>query len=96
MEGLIFTIVPMLSVLIATRIFRHRITKIDVCVAVMAGIVGFFGPRCMCTDIRERLSGAFIFSILFGVGVFLLFSAVCFGWECIRPKKEPPIPPISR
>jgi hypothetical protein len=85
MEELIFITVPIFTALIAARIFRRKIGKIDVGVAIIASaVIWFFGPRCLCTDPGDRLVGAFLFAIVFGGGIFFLSLIACFGWKCIH------------
>jgi hypothetical protein len=85
MEALIFALVPILSALVTARLFRHKIARIDMGVAMMAGMVSWLlGPRCMCSDIGDMLAGSLLFTSAFGVGVFLLFLAVCFVWKHIH------------
>ena len=85
MEALIFAIVPIPFALVTARIFRHKIARVDMGVAMMAGMVSWLlAPRCMCSDIGDMLAGSLLFASVFGVGVFLLFLAVCFAWKHIR------------
>ena len=85
MEELIFIIVPIFTALITARMFRYKIGKIDVGVAIIASaVIWLLGPRCLCTDPSDRLVGSFFFAIAFGVGIFFLSLIACFGWKCIH------------
>jgi hypothetical protein len=87
MEELILLIVPILSALVASQVFRHQIIKIDVGIALIVGIVSWLlGPRCLCTKIHDGLVGSLLFAIVFGVGIFFLFHVTCSGWKRIRKK----------
>jgi len=91
MEEFIVIAVPIFSVLItaliAALIFKRKITRIDVGVAIAAGMVNWlFGPRCLCIDMHDTLVGSLYFAIFFGVVVFCLFLAACFIWKRIHQR----------
>lgn len=88
LEDAIWLLIPLASVMILGR-WKSNLSLTCCIYAVGVGAAGWgFGPRCFCVDAQNLFLGSFIFSLIFGIGMYVFFIWGAGLWKVILERSR--------